>query len=230
MKSRVREQRWVFNAVLVGLALVHASGCATTPEDAAALSFLTGALGGAGPRDTPGNRAVALGLGAASSYYNNTANQGVARAGAPRVNVNVESNGGSARTASAKINKVWIDYDPVEVGEGNLMVHVECIIYHNKGRPTEVTAYFYHNNGTMLRDTNQAYYSTDGQVAVSETVYPIFEELHYLDFNLSIPISELTDAGSGRTTLKLKVQVWDRSQSARRLLATSGWTRFWVTR
>lgn len=105
MRNRSKHSRYLTACLpLCLLVAVLTGGCETTGENAA-MGALLGTLAGAGPLDTPANRATALGMRAASAGFQAEAQRGVAAAGADRTNVNVNvgqnSTGGNAGSGQA---------------------------------------------------------------------------------------------------------------------------------
>jgi len=83
---------------------------------------------------------------------------------------------------------------------------------------------FYYSNGTVLKDSNNLYKATDGQVSVSSNFIPIFETSTFNDFVMFMPYDEL-HLIKGNHRLKFNVGIFDHNN---RQIATSNYVYFYV--
>lgn len=105
--------------------------------------------------------------------------------------VDVHQNG-NPYAQTAEIEKIWVDYNAFDEYERKGMrIHIKFTLKNLLNVNCRTTAYFYFEDGTIIRDENNQYYSVDGQVSVGETFTPPYEISTYNDFKLFIPISEL---------------------------------------
>jgi len=126
---------------------------------------------------------------------------------------------------SAKINKLWNEYDVIENDVKGMRIHVNFTIYNYKGRTGHCLAYFYNSNGTPLKDYNNAYNTSTGNVCTNSTFVPSFDNTIYNDYVLFIPYTEL-DRIKGYYDLKLNVEIHSSDGAKYNSLAISGWQPF----
>lgn len=81
-----------------------------------------------------------------------------------------------------------------------------------KDKDGEVSCYLYDNRGYALNDYNSNYYTTEGKVAASTAICPMYDRTCFTDLEVAIPISEL-HLGRGIHRLQLLIVVWDESGS-----------------
>ncbi|MGE5409563.1 MAG: dynamin family protein [Clostridiales bacterium] len=108
---------------------------------------------------------------------------------------------------SASIEKVWVDYDVWDGDRKGLNIHVKFEISNLKNVPCECNAYFSYSGGDKLKDFNDMYHSSDGQVCVSKNFKPTYDASIYEDFQIFMPTSELHMA-SGVHNLKFEIQIF----------------------
>lgn len=88
--------------------------------------------------------------------------------------------------------------------------------------------YFYHEDGTALKDNNNSCRTANGNVAIGEYFIPDRKENVYEDFSLFIPYNELHLSDERKTNLKANVILWTSSPSQQaKQLAVSDWFYFW---
>lgn len=111
----------------------------------------------------------------------------------------------------AKIESVWVNHNYFNGLIKGMLIHVKFTIDNMVGRQGGCTAYFYFQNGQVLKDYNSSYCTTDGQVAVGEVIKPAYESTQYSDLRLFLPYTELhINTGSGTAYLKFHVRIYDK--------------------
>jgi hypothetical protein len=91
----------------------------------------------------------------------------------------------------ATVEKVWVDYDITENGKRGMRIHVNFTVRGLKGVDSYLAIYFEHKNGGKLTNTNAAYSSKDGQLAVFKSLKPGYEPTVYEDAQLFLPYDEI---------------------------------------
>ncbi len=130
----------------------------------------------------------------------------------------------AANTApTGEIHKVWVDHNVYEDGVKGMRVHVKFSVYGMKGKSGQCALYFYDNQGESLRDINQRYRTSNGNVATHDDFTPGYENTIYNDFDVFMPYSELHITRSG--SYKFDVIVWYGQKE----LAESSWVGFTYT-
>lgn len=127
----------------------------------------------------------------------------------------------------ASIEKVWVDHNVYENGSKGMRIHVKFNIYNLKSKQCNAAAYFYTESGNALKDKNQSYRTTSGEVSCGEDFKPGYENTLYSDFKLFMPYSELHVNYKG--SFKFFVNLWDYSVTPHRDLAESDWVSFTYT-
>lgn len=109
---------------------------------------------------------------------------------------------------SAVISKTWATHNVKHKGELGMFIHVKFEVANLLDRTGTVAAYFYFSNGVPLKDINDAYNTTKGNVSVHRRFTAPYAETVYDYFDLFMPYDELHMA-PGTFSLKFSVSVWD---------------------
>lgn len=125
----------------------------------------------------------------------------------------------------AKFNRIWAEQNAYEDGQSGMRIHVNLNVFGMKNKEGGVAAYFNYPNGGKLRDTNQRYYSTDGQVTVWKKITPGYDNTIYEDLQLFIPYREI-EGGARNGSYKFNVQVYEIGGDT---LEVSDWQNFTCT-
>jgi hypothetical protein len=136
-----------------------------------------------------------------SSAYNNNVNP-------VHVNKTHPAAGGQRFFASphASFTKQWVDYDVYEDGIKGMRIHVKFTAYEMKEMDSYVAIYFQDDYGNKLKDKNQKFYSTSGDVAVYKSLNPCCDVTDYDDLQVFMPYDEL-DLSAGKYNLTMDVDV-----------------------
>jgi hypothetical protein len=108
----------------------------------------------------------------------------------------------------ATFEKIWVDYDITEAGDRGMRIHVNFTTYDMKDMDAYVAIYFEYNNelGGILKDKNQKFNSTAGDVAVYKSIKPQYDPAVYSDLQVFMPYSELDlDPGNYELTMDVKL-------------------------
>ena len=136
------------------------------------------------------------------------------------LNPNDAPNGLSAK---AHVQKVWVDHNQYQNSIKGMRIHVRFDVDNFKGYQGSVVAYFYDKNGEPLKDTNQNYNTTGGNVSVGDSFRPPYDNSIYKDYPLFMPYRELHL--SGKHNLKFRIQVHTGNASSK----LSDWFSFTYT-
>lgn len=131
--------------------------------------------------------------------------------------------GGPETTAlpqTAYIQDVTVDYDMTRFEKKGMVIHVKFSVTGMLNQEGRATAYFEQQDGTSLKDTNNEYNTTDGQVSTGETFKPGYQVTQYDNLELFLPYDEL-ELGPGNYKLKFHVEVWERAHPEKPALAIS---------
>lgn len=109
---------------------------------------------------------------------------------------------------SATFDKLWVDYDVTEDGLKGMRIHVKFTAYDMLNTDAYLAIYFEYDNemGGYLKDKNQKYYSTEGDVAVYKSIKPLYNPAVYDDLQVFMPYSEL-DLDAGNYDLSMDVKI-----------------------
>lgn len=124
--------------------------------------------------------------------------------------------------ASATIRNVRSEFNVMQGNQKGMRIHIEFSTSKFWGRTGLVAAYFCFDDGTPLKDMNQKYRTTTGDVSAVQTFVPLYLNSQYDDFVLFIPYDEL-HMSPGKHNLKFIVRIWDDNT---RELACSNWVFF----
>lgn len=125
----------------------------------------------------------------------------------------IRANGPSAPTPtpyssrpSASFKNIWIDYDVTEGGQKGMRIHVKFTAYGMKNLNSYLAIYFMDDAGRTLKDNNDKFNSTSGDVAVYREITPAYDPAEYNDLTIFMPYSEL-DLADGNWDLTMDVKL-----------------------
>jgi hypothetical protein len=109
-------------------------------------------------------------------------------------------------TQKASVEKVWVDYDVTENGKRGMRIHVNFTVRGLKGVESYLAIYFERKNGEKLMNTNAAYSSKNGRLAIYKSLKPGFEPTVYEDAQLFLPYEEIK-IGKGVFDMKMDINL-----------------------
>ncbi len=107
---------------------------------------------------------------------------------------------------SALFKDLWIDYGVTEGGQLGMRIHVKFTVYKMKNLPSYLALYFLDEDGTTLKDKNDKFTSSSGDVAVYKELSVPYDPGEYNDLTVFMPYSEL-DLSDGNWDLKMDVKI-----------------------
>jgi hypothetical protein len=132
------------------------------------------------------------------------------------------------RCAASNRVDVDVDYNAEVGGKKGMKIFPKLSVRHSREALLNVVAYFYRENGEKLKDIDNSYRTSDGQVSTSANIKPCCETTDYnmgtsKDFSLFIPYDELHVPGTPRQNLKFFVRILE----GKRTVIDSGWNAFY---
>jgi hypothetical protein len=111
-------------------------------------------------------------------------------------------------TPSASFDSLWVDYDITEDGVRGMKIHVKFTAYGMKNMDAFVAVYYTYNDeiAGVLKDKNNKFVSTAGDVALYKAIKPAYDPAIYDDLALFMPYSEL-DQEPGAYDLTMDVKL-----------------------
>lgn len=108
----------------------------------------------------------------------------------------------------ATFDKLWIDYDVYENSVRGMKIHVKFTAYEMLNMDAYVAIYFEHDDeiGGYLKDKNDKYNSSAGEVAVYKSIKPLYNPAVYNDLEVFMPYTEL-DLDPGEYDLAMDVKL-----------------------
>jgi hypothetical protein len=108
----------------------------------------------------------------------------------------------------ATFDKMWVDYNITENGQKGMRLHVKFTAYDMLYMDAYVAVYFNYGseNGGQLKDKNDKFNSTAGDVAVYKSIKPEYNPAVYNDLQLFMPYDEL-DLEPGNYDLTMDVKI-----------------------
>jgi hypothetical protein len=109
---------------------------------------------------------------------------------------------------SATFYKLWVDYDMTEDGQKGMRIHIKFTAYDMLNMDAYMAIYFEYDDedGGVLKDKNQKFNSTAGDVALYKSIKPGYNPAVYEDLQLFMPYSELDlDPGTYDLTMDVKL-------------------------
>jgi hypothetical protein len=107
---------------------------------------------------------------------------------------------------TAAFKNLWVDYGVTESGQLGMRIHTKFTTYKMKNMPAFLAIYFQDQDGEYLKDTNDAFNSSDGLVAVYQELTPGYDPADFNDLSVFMPYSEL-DLAPGNYNLKMEVKL-----------------------
>ena len=109
---------------------------------------------------------------------------------------------------SATFDKLWIDYDVYDNGVKGMKIHVKFTAYDMYNMDAYLAIYFKFDDetGDYLKDINDKYNSTAGEVAVYKSIKPQYNPAVYDDLSVFMPYGEL-DLDPGEYDLAMDVKL-----------------------
>ena len=112
-------------------------------------------------------------------------------------------------TAYAHIYQVWLEHDIRENDQLGMRIHTKMGLYNLKDKECRLSAYFSTKAGEKLKDTNNSYRTTNGNVSCGKSFIPSYSEYTEDDFVMFMPYSELHIKEKGE--IKVNIQLWNNS-------------------
>lgn len=126
----------------------------------------------------------------------------------------------------ADVTYIATEHNVMQQGVKGMNVVFSANIRKMRNRPVAACAYFYFENGQMLRDYNGNFYASDtGGVSAYIQLRPAYDDTVYNRVRIFIPYNEL-HLGRGRHDLKVYVAIFDLNSS--RELGNSEFSHFWI--
>ncbi len=92
--------------------------------------------------------------------------------------------------ASAKFDRMWVDYGVTEGGKLGMRIHVKMTAYGMKNVDGYLAIYFSKKDGSKLYGNNTSYRSKEGQVAVYKSIKPGYDPADFNDLQIFMPYDE----------------------------------------
>ena len=112
---------------------------------------------------------------------------------------------------SVLVNKVWFDTNAQSSGENGIRVHVDFNAKGVRNHKIKILAFFYDGNKARMEGGVKGYRNTDGHVCISKTLDADYDNSHWKDLKMFIPMRALS-LSSGTHTYYIKVRVKDVTQ------------------
>ncbi len=125
------------------------------------------------------------------------------RQGGPTVTTPTPVTNGRPR---AVFKDLWIDYDVTEGSQLGMRIHAKFTAYSMRNLDSYLAIYFTDSKGNALRDRNNKFNSSSGDVAVYRDMKPGFDPADYDDFIVFMPYDEF-DLSNGNYTLGMEVKL-----------------------
>jgi hypothetical protein len=104
--------------------------------------------------------------------------------------------------------KMTVDYKAKENNQDGMMIHLKFAVHNMKDSLAYIAVFFMFNDyhGSALKDSNQQYYSSGGDVALFKDIKPGFDPANYDDLQIFMPYTEL-DLGPGNYDLAMDTKL-----------------------
>jgi len=115
----------------------------------------------------------------------------------------------NSTSPSAKFDTLWVEHNITdENGNIGMIIHFNFVTYNMKDIAAYVAAYFDYNDGSgqSLKDKNNKYNTSGGNVAVFKGIYPGYDTAYYDDLRVFMPYDEL-DLPKGNYNLSFEAML-----------------------
>lgn len=109
-------------------------------------------------------------------------------------------------TPTATIHKSWLEHNVICGGTKCIAIHGKVCVEGMKNKKVEIAAYMMQDKGVGHPDTNGKFRSSDGFVAVSNSIKAPYETTNWADFTLYLPNEEL-HAAPGKAIYYIRLYV-----------------------
>lgn len=135
-----------------------------------------------------------------------------------------EDMGMTFHAPSVQFNKIWAEHNVFENGKKGMRIHISLNIKNMKGKSCKAIAYFYHENGSPVRDRGGSFRTSNGNVATGQHFTPGYDNCSYNDLKLFLPYGELGLDGTFQLKYFISVLYHDLQ-----IGNSSNWETFRVT-
>lgn len=134
--------------------------------------------------------------------------------------------GSSTEKHTAAIENVWQEHNQYQNGIKGMLIHVKFNVQNMLNLTGNVAVYFYFDSSEdkPLKDFNNQYNTSNGNVATHKNFTPSYANSTFNDFKIFMPYSELHCNNSGRYDLKFYIVIWDNNSKQ---ISTSDWQKFY---
>ncbi|MBK5270693.1 MAG: hypothetical protein JJE22_06735 [Bacteroidia bacterium] len=108
--------------------------------------------------------------------------------------------------ARATFDSLWVDYDVTEEGVRGMRIHLKFTVYEMKDSDAYVAIFFLDDLDKRLKDKNDKFTSSGGDVALYQSIKARYDPADYNDLQLFMPYSEL-DLDPGNYNLAMEVNL-----------------------
>lgn len=119
------------------------------------------------------------------------------------------SNSYNSTPVSASIKRVWVDHSVYEGGQKGMRIHVNFDVNGMYNRTGQAAVYFYYSNGNPIKDTNNSYCTSNGDVATHVSFTPGYSNANYSDLKIFMPYNELHIYRT--TSCYFTISIWNGS-------------------
>lgn len=112
----------------------------------------------------------------------------------------------AAGAASARFEKIWIDYNVTEGEQLGMVVHVTAVVNGMNGKEAYLQLLFEKQDGTKLNGTTTRFKSPSGQTAGYSSLKPIYDSARFNDIKIFVPYAEF-NLPVGEHLLKIHADV-----------------------
>ena len=133
-----------------------------------------------------------------------------------RVDISQEGKGQSQGTiVTGNVTKVWVEHNVIDsYGNKGMIIHVKFDINGMLNKTGQCAAYFYSSNGNPLKDSNQKYRTSNGNVATHVDFTPDYQNSTFNDLAIFMPYSEFHL--SQNTSCYFTISLWNGNNEVAR--------------
>lgn len=108
-----------------------------------------------------------------------------------------------------KIHKITNEFGVKSDNEWGMNIHLDVTIENSLNAKCSVIAWFYYSDGRILKDINNRYRTSNGQVCTWKDFVPPYDDARYRDISIFMPYSEFDLTAPGVYNLKFCVGLFN---------------------
>ncbi len=146
-----------------------------------------------------------------------------------KINLTQENSTLATQQIKCEIEDITMEHNVYDNLVKGMRIHVKFSVERMKGITGQCVAYFRYEDGSPVKDKNNAYYTSDGQACSSRNFTPSYDNSTFNDLVIFMPYKEL-EANKGMHNMKFQCVIWNKSSNNSTEIARSEYYSFTLTK